>query len=103
MVIEVTDSTFSQHLNDNQVMIVDLWASWCGPCKMIAPLIDQLSEQFEDRVQFVKANIDETTIASRYDVRGIPTLIAFKNGERVGTIVGAQSRASLTKFVESVL
>lgn len=103
MIIEVTDKTFPQQLIDNQVVVVDFWAPWCQPCATLAPLFDQLAEQFGERVQFVKANVDETSIALQYGVRGIPTLMAFKNGEQVGALVGAQSRATLAKFVESVL
>lgn len=104
MTIEITDDTFEQEVLKSDIpVIVDFWAPWCGPCKSLAPTFDSLSSEYEGKVKFTKANIDETELAQKYGVRSIPTLIIFKNGEVVGTKSGAQPKAALAAFVDSSL
>ena len=85
-------------------VVVDFWAEWCGPCKMIAPILDQLADELGDRVRIVKLNIDENPqTAVRYGVRSIPTLILFKNGEVAATKVGAAPKGKLVEWLEESL
>ncbi len=85
-------------------MLVDFWAEWCGPCKMIAPVLDDLAAEYAGKLTIAKLNIDSNTLtAPKYGVRGIPTLILFKNGKVEGTKVGALSRSQLAAFIDSVI
>lgn len=101
----VTDTSFATEvLQANQPVLVDYWAEWCGPCKMIAPLLDDIANDYAGRLKVVKVNIDENqrTPAS-YGIRGIPTLMLFKNGNVEATKVGALSRSQLIAFIDSNL
>ena len=85
-------------------VLVDFWAEWCGPCKMIAPILDQIAEQYKDRLKVAKLNIDESPkTPQHYGVRGIPTLMLFKEGEVEATKVGALSKSQLEAFLEQNL
>ena len=101
----VTDATFkAEVLENSKPVIVDFWAEWCGPCKLIAPILDEVSHDYADRMAVAKVNVDEQqAIAARYGIRGIPTLMLFKNGTLVGTKVGAVSKGQLTAFLDSNL
>ena len=101
----VTDTTFnSEVLESSLPVLVDYWAEWCGPCKMIGPIIDESAESYADRLSAAKINVDENqSVPSRYHVRGIPTLMLFKNGEVVATKVGAMSKSQLSAFIEANL
>jgi thioredoxin 1 len=101
----VTDDSFTTDvLQSAEPVLVDYWAEWCGPCKMIAPLLDDIATDYAGRLKVVKLNIDENqqTPAS-YGIRGIPTLMLFKNGNVEATKVGALSRAQLVTFIDSNL
>ncbi|MBF8270661.1 MAG: trxA [Gammaproteobacteria bacterium] len=104
-IIHVTDSSFEDEvLSSDKPVIVDYWAVWCGPCKMIAPLLDELADEYKGKLTVAKINIDENQeTPQKYAVRGIPTLMIFKNGEVVGTKVGAMSKSQLSAFIDSVL
>lgn len=104
-IIHVTDSSFEDDvLSSDKPVIVDYWAEWCGPCKMIAPLLDELADEYQDKLKVAKINIDENQeTPQKYAVRGIPTLMIFKNGEVAGTKVGAMSKSQLSAFVDSVI
>ena len=101
----VTDATFkAEVLENSKPVIVDFWAEWCGPCKLIAPILDEVSHDYSDRMAVAKVNVDESqAIAAKYGIRGIPTLMLFKNGTLVGTKVGAVSKGQLTAFLDSNL
>mgnify|MGYP001305465861 CR=1 FL=1 len=101
----VTDASFeSDVLQSNIPVLVDFWAAWCGPCKAIAPILDEAANDYQNRVTIAKVNVDENPdTAAKYGVRGIPTLMLFKNGEVSQTKVGALSKAQLYQFLDESL
>ncbi len=101
-IFAVNDADFqAKVLEADGVVLVDFWAEWCGPCKMIAPVLDQLAEEFEGKLTIAKMDVDANQQTPlKYGVRGIPTLILFKGGDIAGTKVGAASKAQLAAFVE---
>ncbi|MDP3880367.1 MAG: thioredoxin [Dehalococcoidales bacterium] len=103
--ISVTDADFDQAvLKADKPVLVDLWATWCKPCLMVAPIIDELADEFEGKIKFVKVDVDQNpTTASRYGIRSIPTLLIFKNGEPVSHIVGARPKEELKQNLKAVL
>ncbi|WP_026744928.1 thioredoxin TrxA [Leucothrix mucor] len=101
-IVEVSDESFeSEVLSSSQPVLVDYWAEWCGPCKTIAPLLEEVAEAYGDRIKVAKLNIDENRdTPAKYGIRGIPTLMLFKNGEVESTKVGALSKSQLTAFLD---
>jgi thioredoxin 1 len=101
----VTDETFEQEVIESQVpVLVDFWAPWCGPCRMVAPVVDEISEQYTGQVKVVKVNTDENpSVASKYGIRSIPTLMIFKGGQRVDMVVGAVPKTTLASTLEKYL
>ncbi len=99
----VTDATFEQEVLQSPLpVLVDYWADWCGPCKMISPILDEVSKEYAGRVKICKLNIDDNQATPpKYGIRGIPTLMLFKNGNVEATKVGALSKSQLTAFVDS--
>jgi thioredoxin 1 len=88
--IILTDNNFDAEVTKNKLIVVDFWAPWCGPCRMVGPLIEELASEYAGKVAFGKLNVDENiTVPSRFGVRSIPTLLVFKDGQAVDTIVGA--------------
>ena len=104
-IVHVTDDDFeSEVLRSSEPVLVDYWAEWCGPCKMIAPVLDEIAGEYEGRVKIAKLNIDDNpNTPPRYGIRGIPTLMLFKDGEVEATKVGAVSKSQLTAFIDSNL
>lgn len=104
-IIHVSDTSFEQQvLNSDKPVLVDYWAAWCGPCKMIAPILDEIADEYTDKLTVAKINIDDNQLTpQKYAVRGIPTLMIFKDGEIAGTKVGAMSKSQLSAFIDSVI
>ncbi len=102
-IITTTDDSFEEDVLKSDIpVLVDYWAEWCGPCKMIAPVLDEIARDYADRLKVCKLNIDENEVtAPKYNVRGIPTLMLFKNGNVEATKVGALSKSQLTAFLDS--
>ncbi len=104
-IVHVTDDNFEQEvLQSEQPVLVDFWAEWCGTCRMVAPILDQIAEEYQGRLKVAKLNIDENPrTPQHYGVRGIPTLMLFKEGEVEATKVGALSKSQLQAFLEQNL
>lgn len=102
---QVTDASFKQDVLESEIpVLVDFWAPWCGPCRMVAPVVDEISVQYEDRVKVVKMNTDDNPkVASEYGIRSIPTLMIFKGGQRVDMVVGAVPKSTLAETLEKYL
>ncbi len=102
---QVTDANFKQEVLESELpVLVDFWAPWCGPCRMVAPVVDEISEQYEGQVKVVKVNTDENpSVASQYGIRSIPTLMIFKGGQRVDMVVGAVPKTTLATTLEKHL
>ena len=104
-IVHVTDDTFEDEvLKADQPVLVDYWADWCGPCKMIAPILDEIAEEYTDKLKVAKLNIDENpNTPPKFGIRGIPTLMLFKSANVEATKVGAVSKSQLTAFIDSNL
>jgi thioredoxin 1 len=104
-ICHVTDDTFAAEvLESPQAVLLDFWAEWCGPCKTIAPILDEIAGQYAGRLKIAKLNVDENpAMPARFAVRGIPTLMLFKNGNVEATKIGALPKSQLTAFIDSHL
>ena len=104
-IVYVTDDSFEQDVLQSDVpVLVDYWAEWCGPCKMIAPILEEIVSEYAGKLKIAKLNIDENSATPpKYGIRGIPTLMIFKDGDVEATKVGALSKSQLTAFIDSVL
>jgi thioredoxin 1 len=104
-ILHVTDDTFEDEvLKSSEPVLVDYWANWCAPCKMIAPVLEEIAEEYDGRIKVAKLDIDQNrAVTERFKVRGIPTLMLFKGGEPEATKVGAVSKSQLTVFIDSNL
>ena len=101
---QVTSENFEDEvLNSDKPVIVDFWADWCGPCKALSPILDQIADEMVDQARIVKVNVDQASdLAQKYGIRGIPTLIFFKNGEVKSTLVGNQPKEEIVKNIQSL-
>ena len=104
-IVHISDESFEEEvLQSERPVLIDYWAEWCGPCKMIAPVLDEIATEYSDRLKVVKLNIDDNPqTPPKYGIRGIPTLMVFKNGQVEATKVGAVSKAQLTAFLDENL
>lgn len=105
LVSQVLDSTFNEEvLNHEKPVLVDFWAPWCGPCRMVAPVVDEIAHEYGDSIKVVKINTDENpSTATEYGIRSIPTLMIFKNGGRVDTVIGAVPKSTLASTLNKYL
>ncbi|WP_041069899.1 thioredoxin TrxA [Candidatus Ishikawella capsulata] len=104
-IIELTDENFHEKvINAKSIILVDFWAEWCGPCKMMTPILQEVAEEYADKLTIAKLNVDNCPkVAPKYDLRGIPTLLIFKNGKVVGTKIGFVTKKQLIKFINANL
>jgi thioredoxin 1 len=104
-IVYVTDDSFEEEVLQSEIpVLVDYWAEWCGPCKMIAPILDEIVGEYAGKLKIAKLNIDENSATPpKFGIRGIPTLMIFKNGDVEATKVGALSKSQLTAFIDSSL
>ena len=104
MEVTITKENFASLKTGNQPLVVDFWATWCGPCRMVAPIIDELAKQYDGKIVVGKCDVeDNEELAAEYGIRNIPTIIFIKNGEVVDKIVGAQSKAKFEEKFEALL
>ena len=105
LIKHITDASFEADvLQPGSTVLVDFWAEWCAPCKMIAPILDEVATAYQGKLSIVKMNVDENrAMPAKFGIRGIPTLMLFKNGELAATKVGALSKAQLTAFIDQQL
>jgi len=105
LITHTSDASFNADVIEaDTLVLVDYWAEWCGPCKMIAPILDEVSKDYDGKLRIAKMNVDENRdVPAKYGIRGIPTLMLFKDGQLAATKVGALSKAQLTAFIDSHL
>ena len=104
MALEITDESFKEIIKGDKPVVVDFWAEWCGPCKMIGPVVEELAEEYEDKAIIGKINVDENgEVAEEYGVRSIPTILFFKNGELKDKHIGAAKKNLLEEKLKAIL
>jgi thioredoxin 1 len=104
MTQHITDQNFDELLKSNAAVLIDFHATWCGPCRMLGPIVEELSNTYEGRLLVGKADVEEAAeVAERFGIRSVPTLLFFKNGEKVDQLIGAVPRAKLVEKIEAIL
>lgn len=104
MALQITDSNFNEYANAGKLMVLDFWAEWCGPCRMVSPIIDELSKEYEGRVIIGKMDVDNNDeIVSQFGIRNIPTVLFLKDGKVVDKVVGATSKDKFVAKIEALL
>ena len=104
-IVSLSEATFDKTINEStKPVLVDFWAEWCGPCKMVAPILEEIAQEYGDKIIIAKLNVEQNpSIAPKFGIRGIPTLLIFKNGQVAATQVGALSKAQLKAFIDPQL
>ena len=104
MALQITDQSFDALLKETEVVVVDFWATWCGPCQMVGPIIEELAADYEGRAAIGKCDVDANSeLPAQFGVRNIPTILFFKKGELVNKLVGAQPKAKFVEVLDSIL
>ncbi len=104
MALEITDKNFQELVKSGNPVVIDFWAPWCGPCKMVSPIIDELATEYEGKVTIGKCDVDDNPdVAAAYGIRNIPTVLFFKNGEQVDKQVGSAPKPTYVKKIEALL
>ncbi|HJA87718.1 MAG TPA: thioredoxin [Candidatus Parabacteroides intestinavium] len=104
MALQITDANFNEYANSGKPMVLDFWAEWCGPCRMVSPIIDELAQDYEGRVIIGKMDVDNNDeVVGQFGIRNIPTVLFLKNGEMVDKIVGATSKDKFVEKIEAML
>ena len=104
MALTINDANFAETLNTDKPVMVDFWATWCGPCRAIAPVVEELAQEYEGKAVIGKCNVDECDdVPMKYGIRSIPTLLFFKNGELVDRLVGASSKSAIAQKIDAIL
>ena len=104
MALTINDANFAETLNTDKPVMVDFWATWCGPCRAIAPVVEELAQEYEGKAVISKCNVDECDdVPMKYGIRSIPTLLFFKNGELVDRLVGASSKSAIAQKIDALL
>ena len=104
MALKITDQSFDALLKENEVVVVDFWATWCGPCQMVGPIIEELAADYAGRAAIGKCDVDANSeLPAQFGVRNIPTILFFKKGELVNKLVGAQPKAKFVEVLDSIL
>ena len=104
MALQIADANFEELVNSGKPMVLDFWAEWCGPCRMVSPIIDELATEYEGRVTIGKMNVDESDdVVGRFGIRNIPTVLFFKDGKMVGKVVGATAKDKFVEKIEAML
>ncbi|OAV68872.1 Thioredoxin-M [Bacteroidales bacterium Barb4] len=104
MALEITDANFEEQLNAGKPLVLDFWAEWCGPCRMVGPIIDELAAAYEGRVTVGKVNVDESDeVVSRFGIRNIPTVLFFKDGQAADKLVGVNTKDTFIEKIEALL
>ena len=104
MALTINDANFAETLNTDKPVMVDFWATWCGPCRAIAPVVEELAQEYEGKAVIGKCNVDECDdVPMKYGIRSIPTLLFFKNGELVDRVVGASSKSAIAQKIDALL
>ncbi|MCK9155472.1 MAG: thioredoxin [Paludibacteraceae bacterium] len=104
MALQITDADFQEKINSNTIVVVDFWATWCGPCRAVAPIIDELSKEYEGKALIGKVDVDDNPeVCEKYGIRNIPTILFFKNGVLADKQVGSVPKTALVAKIESLL
>lgn len=104
MALQITDANFEEYLNSGKPMVVDFWAEWCGPCRMVGPIIDELAQEYEGKVTIGKMDVDNNDeVVGQFGIRNIPTVLFFKDGKMADKVVGAVPKATFVSKIEALL
>jgi len=103
MALQITDGNFQELLQGGKPLVVDFWAEWCGPCRMIGPLVEELAETYKEQVTIGKVNVDENELPNEYGIRNIPTLLFFKDGAVVDKLVGAVQKSAIEEKIKAII